>query len=506
MMLKRYFSEQEDPFLHASLRDIGWEESVDAPVRISQHSCSDFSGWQIVLENSLVADNIVVLPELSTRFVTPVLEIIEKSISLTNLEVLMKNETLLFESLFDYRITTYDEFPLNEILVFLSNWGDVFDYSEQEKVSYFLLSTLDIEVELKTFDEFSKIENTKKYSSVLRTHSTHSELFYCFKDEAEIDSAFKIIFTLLLIYQDQKLEKETFESYSKSDWDVIINSLVHPTCLVSSVGELVLHNTSFSSLGLYSTDCLKLENGNTLERNDQVYKVLKEQIRVGGRDYESFVFFTDTGLYKEGNLTISSEELGIISGSIAHELNNPLAGILAALTLLKLEDDLEEDSIQVLNDMEKGAKRCKKLIEVFLSFSRIDPSTSKCESLESSFEQSLSLMRSRMVESNLKMKVDYQVDSVFKKPLNNSIASMIFYLVLSEGFTLAHHQKLVVSNLNEVTVNVIEKGSEMFLEFSTEIKLYEQLQHSKLFLHLLNLLKIDLSGSSNKIHLRHYDS
>jgi hypothetical protein len=506
MNTKTYSTDSLNPFLGTSLSQHGWRASDNSLINISTSPREDFNGWQIVTESNIERDNIVVVPELSLDYVLNILNAIEKSISNLNIDVLMNNEHLLFDSLFEYRITSYDEFPLSEILGFLSNWGDIFDFSEQEKVSYFLLSTLDVEVEVKTFSEFTKIENTNMYSNVLRAHSNNSDLFYCFKDEVEIDSGFKIIFTLLLIYQDQKLEKETFESYSKGDWDIILNSLTHPTCLVSQDGELILHNSSFSSLGLFATDCLKVENGKTIESNDQVYKVLREKIRVSGKDYDSFVFFTDTNILKEGNLTISSEELGIISGSIAHELNNPIAGILAAITLLKLEDDLDEDSLQVLDDMEKGAKRCQKLIEVFLSFSRIDPSLEQCESLESSLEQSLSLMRSRMVESNLKMKIDYEVSSAFSRPLNNSIASMIFYLILSEGFTLAHHQKLVVSNLNEIFVSVVERHNELAFTFSTEIKLFDQLQNSKLFLHLLNILSIDLEGSEGHVRLRQYDS
>ncbi|WP_127714817.1 histidine kinase dimerization/phospho-acceptor domain-containing protein [Halobacteriovorax sp. HLS] len=506
MNLKTYATNICDPKFEEFLSSLNWKKSNSPKVYFTDIACEGILGWQVALESDFERDNVVLVNDFSEESIAGLLASIANGIEKDVAYELMEDEARLFESLFESRITSYDDFPLNEILSFLSNWKEISEHSEIEKVKYFLLSTLDIEVEVKTYEDFTSSENLVKYSNVLRAHSNNLDLFYCFKDDVEIDGEFKLIFTLLLIYQDQKLEKEKLESYSKSDWEIILNSLSLPTCLVSQRGELVLHNSTFSSLGLYANDCLKLDNGVTIEIQDNIYKVFKDSIRVGGKDFESFVFITNNELKREGNVTISSEELGIISGSIAHELNNPIAGILAALTLLKLEDDLADDSLLILEDMELGAKRCKKLIEVFLGFSRLDPLNSKCDSLESSLEQSLSLLRSRMVESNLKMHIEYRVDDSFKRPLNNSIASMIFYLILNEGFTLGHHQKLLINDLNQIDVSVIEREHEMSFSFSPEIKLYEQLQNSKLFLHLLNILNIEILTREGRIYLRSYDN
>ena len=63
--------------------------------------------------------------------------------------------------------------------------------------------------------------------------------------------------------------------------------------------------------------------------------------------------------------SVSSEELGIISSSIAHELNNPLGGILAGLSVLLLED-LEMENRLSLEEMKRGTERCRQLINIFL--------------------------------------------------------------------------------------------------------------------------------------------
>ncbi|OUR96381.1 hypothetical protein A9Q84_08495 [Halobacteriovorax marinus] len=502
MNLKEYSSDISDPIVHEIFTESGWRKTLNSSLKISSEEDSSFDEWQVVLKGTTNREKVIVIPEFSKMYLDYVLNLVEKSFQHDYWNNLLIEESTMFDSFLKDKLTSYNDFPLNESLAFLSTWGDIFEPSEQDKVSYFLLSISDVEACVLTYDELVLNGEFLKYKKILRAHSKMSNIFYCFKHDFEVEDDFKLLLTILLIYQDQKQEKEVFEKYSKSDWEIILNSLTYPTCLVSLNGELVLHNSSFSSLGLYAKDCLKLKNEETFEQSDKIYKVLKTSQRVRGRDYESFVFISDGNLQREGNINISSEELGIISGSIAHELNNPLAGILAALTLLKMEDDIGDESQSLLQDMEVGAIRCKKLIEVFLGFSRLDPTRSQFDTLESSLEQSLHLLRSRMVESNLKMNVQYKKEELFSKPLNNSIAAMIFYLILSDGFTLGHHQKLLMSDLNKIEVSVIEKSHEMSFVFFPEVKLFDQLLSSKLLLHLVNLLGLEMQGADNKIIIK----
>lgn len=66
-------------------------------------------------------------------------------------------------------------------------------------------------------------------------------------------------------------------------------------------------------------------------------------------------------------------ELGIIGSSIAHELNNPLSGIIALLQIIA--DEISKDS-KYKNDilqMQDAAESCRKIINNLLSFSRMSP-------------------------------------------------------------------------------------------------------------------------------------
>jgi two-component system NtrC family sensor kinase len=71
-------------------------------------------------------------------------------------------------------------------------------------------------------------------------------------------------------------------------------------------------------------------------------------------------------------------ELGTIGSSIAHELNNPLGGMLSFLQLIKMDLDSirselgkpAEPWIEDIIEMEKGARRCRDIVQSLLGFTR----------------------------------------------------------------------------------------------------------------------------------------
>jgi signal transduction histidine kinase len=63
-------------------------------------------------------------------------------------------------------------------------------------------------------------------------------------------------------------------------------------------------------------------------------------------------------------------EIGMIGSSIAHELNNPLGGMLSFIQLIKMDCSKEEPIYQDIEEMEKATYKCKEIIENLLGFSR----------------------------------------------------------------------------------------------------------------------------------------
>ncbi len=70
-------------------------------------------------------------------------------------------------------------------------------------------------------------------------------------------------------------------------------------------------------------------------------------------------------------------ELGTIGSSIAHELNNPLAGLLSFIQIIKMDMTGEEAYAEDIREMEHGARRCKEIVQNLLDFSRQSHSDEK---------------------------------------------------------------------------------------------------------------------------------
>ncbi len=65
--------------------------------------------------------------------------------------------------------------------------------------------------------------------------------------------------------------------------------------------------------------------------------------------------------------------IGRLAGGVAHEINNPLGGILAFAQILLREEVTTDERKEYLSEIEKSALRCKAIVESLLRFSRQSP-------------------------------------------------------------------------------------------------------------------------------------
>lgn len=291
-------------------------------------------------------------------------------------------------------------------------------------------------------------------------------------------------YTLINFFKSQHHIEDSF--FDETLWEGILDAIPFPVALLSpTTSEVHQHNTLFAKLGIPPSDCLNFKLREKTLINDIPYNIYRKDVHHLDQNKILFVFFTESFFLKgDGNLTPSGQELGIISSSIAHELNNPIAGIQAALSLLLLDDTLNAEAKQTLEEMKNGAFRCKQLIETFLGFSRANPrhlgsTTNTLSPIDLCYQQAQNLLRFRTVESGIRFNVQSIKHADFKAEVNPSLLTMTFYLILGELMTLYSHQ-LLVANKNQI--EKVIKG-----------EIVESAQEIQIQLHELNISTLSLS-------------
>ncbi len=202
--------------------------------------------------------------------------------------------------------------------------------------------------------------------------------------------------SLALDRQSKLEESETL----KEQWQATFNAVSDPVALINQKYELVQTNSAFVKKAGLSTDqimgqkcyqilfqrespCNNCELGKNFRLDiakskvtDKVtYDVYSQPVPVDPLQTTVFV-----NLYHDVTAQVRMErkilesarlaEIGTIGSSIAHELNNPLGGILSFVQLIKMDLKPEDPLYEDIVSMEEGVRRCKDIVQNLLGFTR----------------------------------------------------------------------------------------------------------------------------------------
>ena len=189
------------------------------------------------------------------------------------------------------------------------------------------------------------------------------------------------------------LALKRMETYSqlqllKNQWKAAFNAIKKPICLTDHQFHILTSNavfleqvqqtksqvfrkncfSVFFGLPLNPVECQSLKKSKILKstKDSSIFEIYSQSfLREKKGSTVHFVMFTDMSRKIEMEKKISnlkeSAELGIITGSIAHDLNNPLAGIQ---TLLEISSNGDPQVSEMLSAVHRCQSIVKKLLNV----------------------------------------------------------------------------------------------------------------------------------------------
>ncbi len=121
----------------------------------------------------------------------------------------------------------------------------------------------------------------------------------------------------------------------------------------------------------------------------------------------------EKALRKSEQLRAESEKLasiGRLAAGVAHEINNPLTGVLTFAHLLREKDNLDEQDKQDLDLVIHETKRAAEIVRSLLDFARETPVVKQPLSMNDVIRQTLRLLGNRKAFQQITVREDFQDD------------------------------------------------------------------------------------------------
>lgn len=178
--------------------------------------------------------------------------------------------------------------------------------------------------------------------------------------------------------------------------------------------------------------------------------------------------------------TSKMAELGIIGSSIAHELNNPIAGMTSFLQLILMDLRPEDPVWEDVKEMETAAKRCKDIIENLLGFARKQESEEASVDLHEVLQQAVSISELQTRAKGLTVELPKKVNPILIKGNFNQLTQAFQNLLKnaleaclekseSEPRFKAKIECKIVENDQEISVLISDNGPGIPKEIQSKI-------------------------------------
>ncbi|AHZ83787.1 PAS domain-containing sensor histidine kinase [Bdellovibrio bacteriovorus] len=248
-----------------------------------------------------------------------------------------------------------------------------------------------------------------------------------------------------------RIQKLKESESMKEQWEATFNSMSDPVVLIDTNYDIIQSNKALNerlseNKEETSRKCFKvLYNREEPCPGCQRGSNFRVQSRSSARTFEvysqSLVLDSEkppvfVNLYHDVTQQLKMErqilesakmaELGTIGSSIAHELNNPLGGILSFTQLIKMDMDPKHPLYPDVVEMEAGVQRCKEIVQNLLGFTR-DPNADRegAVSLKEVCLRSLKIVELQTKSQGIEVKLHFPADDIVIRGHLNMLAQAL---------------------------------------------------------------------------------
>ena len=276
----------------------------------------------------------------------------------------------------------------------------IFQIQSFKKMRSFITNTLP---KLCSVNDISiqQMEGSKNKKNYFIPLNSMPECYLCFSKAIPYKKGEKKFLKSIAESIDSNLKKiETWERLQslKEEWKAAFNAIPQPICLtdqdfnILSTNQAFLQHTEQVKNNIHRKNCFTIFFGSDLSLKEEksllkssilkshpqkkmIFEIRRQTLKHNRKGFQIIIFTDRTEkikMEKKISRLEDSAEMGIITSSIAHELNNPLAGIQALLQTTPQKELLfstrpqKFDIKEKTSEMLSAVQRCQQIVHQLL--------------------------------------------------------------------------------------------------------------------------------------------
>jgi two-component system sensor histidine kinase PilS (NtrC family) len=132
----------------------------------------------------------------------------------------------------------------------------------------------------------------------------------------------------------------------------------------------------------------------------------------GSGDVRVLIFLEDNDVVAQRALELSANSLAKLSGSIAHEIRNPLAAVSHAAQLLAEDQDFTESDSRLISIIHNQSRRMNDIVENILQLSRREKSRPEIVDLKPWLESTAAEFRGTLPAGSVELTTNFQAEDL----------------------------------------------------------------------------------------------